>query len=125
MRTATSLAVDRHQTAFALGIRGENPGRPRPKTFPEGLGPEHHEQPAEAIPRRQSVRQGQAIFQSLFMKGGPAMNRGAPVKAADDPAHRNDDNIDQQMFAIASMPGIFRRLKISADRTDIDEFRHA
>ena len=43
---------------------------------------------------------------------GPAMDGGGPVASADDAADGDDRDIDQEVLAIARVPGIAERFKI-------------
>ena len=52
------------------------------------------------------------------------MDGSRPVAIAQDAANRDDDNVAEQMLAIASVSRIGERLKIRANGLDIDELRH-
>ena len=46
---------------------------------------------------------------------GPAMDGGGPIAAADDGADRDDNNIDEEMFTIASVPRVVERFEVGGD----------
>ena len=55
---------------------------------------------------------------------GPAMDGGGSIAAADDGADGDDGDIDQEMFAIASVARVVERFEVRSDRADIDELGH-
>ncbi len=59
-------------------------------------------------------------MQPISAINGPAMNGGGSVAIAEDAANGDDDDIAQEVFAIARVPGIGKRLKVRADGFDID-----
>ena len=62
--------------------------------------------------------------QPVRLKCGPAMNRCRTITPAEDAADRDDGDIDEEMFAIACVPGVGEGLKVTADGTDINELGH-
>src|ERR1700722_1535729 len=52
------------------------------------------------------------------------MNRGRPIAIAQNATDGDDDNVAEEVFAIARMPRIGERLKERTNRFDIDELRH-
>ena len=54
----------------------------------------------------------------------PAMNGGGSITVAEDATNGDDDDVAEEVFAIACTPGIGKRLKVRADGFYIDEFRH-
>ena len=55
---------------------------------------------------------------------GPAMDGGGAVAPADDAADGDDDDIDQEVLAIARVPGVGERFEVGADGADVDELGH-
>jgi len=55
---------------------------------------------------------------------GPAMNGGWSIAIAQDAADRDDDDVAEQMFAIARMAWVAEGLKVRTNRFDIDELCH-
>ena len=55
---------------------------------------------------------------------GPAMNGGGASAIAKDAADGNDDDVTEEVFAIARVTWIGERLKVRADGFDIDELGH-
>ena len=68
--------------------------------------------------------QNEMLRQPTLLKCGPAMNCRRPVTPADDAAHGDDRDVDEEMFAIACVPGVGERFEVTADGTDINELRH-
>lgn len=55
---------------------------------------------------------------------GPAMNGGGPIAAAEDATHGDDDDVAEEMFAIACVARVGERLEVTTDGADIDELCH-
>ena len=64
------------------------------------------------------------LTQPVYLKCGPAMNSRRTITPAEDAADRNHGDIDEEMFAIACVPGIGERVEVTADGTDINELHH-
>ena len=54
---------------------------------------------------------------------GPAMDGGGAVAPAEDAADGDDGDIDQEVLAIARVPGVGERFEVGADGADVDELR--
>src|SRR5580692_11152590 len=54
----------------------------------------------------------------------PTMNRGRPIAIAQNATDGDDDDVAEEVFAIARMTRVGERLKERTDRFDIDELRH-
>src|SRR5450755_1509912 len=52
------------------------------------------------------------------------MNRGRPIAIAQNATDGDDDDVTEEVFAIACVTRIGERLKVRTDRFDIDELRH-
>src|SRR4051812_14727144 len=52
------------------------------------------------------------------------MEGGGPIAPADDATDREDGDVDQEVFAIARVPGVAERFEGGLDRADVDELRH-
>ncbi len=52
------------------------------------------------------------------------MNGGGSVGATEDGRHTDDDDIDEEVFAIECVSGIVKRLEVGGDRFDIRELGH-
>src|SRR6516165_7674535 len=124
MRAATRLAVDGDE-AFAHGtVAGKGVGDPGLETALEGFGFESKEQSADAIARGNAVRQGQMLSKPVFAFFCPAMHGRRAIATAQDAADRDDDDIDEEVFAVACVPGIGKRLEVGSNRANIDELGH-
>ena len=64
------------------------------------------------------------LFEPIGVVLGPPMNRGRAVATADDTAHGNDHNVDQQVLAVARMARIGQGFEIRTDGTDVDQLGH-
>ena len=125
-RRATADRSCRRWRRAGPGRRRRSGSRRRssPGSTLEGLGLEGHEQAADAIARGDAVGQGEELVQPDPPVLGPAMDGRRAIAAADHAADGDDDDIDQQMFAIARVPGVGERLEVGADGADIDELGH-
>src|SRR5450755_3186991 len=52
------------------------------------------------------------------------MNRGRPIAIAQNATDGDDDDVTEEVFAIACMTRIGQRLKVRTNRFDINELRH-
>ena len=59
-----------------------------------------------------------------FLANRPPMDSGGAVATGDDGCDTDDDNIDEEMFAILQKSGIVEGLEIRSDGFDIDELCH-
>src|SRR3954451_15771452 len=55
---------------------------------------------------------------------GPAMDGGGSIASAEDAADGDDDDIDQEVLAIARVPRIGERFEVGAEGADINELGH-
>src|SRR5437868_4246672 len=54
----------------------------------------------------------------------PAVHGRRAIATAQDATDRDDNDIDEEVFAIARMPGIGQRLEVASNRADIDKLGH-
>ena len=64
------------------------------------------------------------LGQPIELADGPAMHGSGTVASAHNGGYGDDDDVDEQMFAIARMARIGQRFKIAANRTDLHELGH-
>src|SRR5512135_1833131 len=55
---------------------------------------------------------------------GPAMDGGGSIASAEDAADGDDDDIDQEVLAIARVPRIGERFEVGAAGADVNELGH-
>ena len=124
MGAAARLAVNGDESIRLGIVRREGVGDPILEATLESFGLEGDEQSTNAITRGDAIGQGEDGVQPISAINGPAMNGGGSVAIAEDAANGDDDDIAQEVFAIARVPGIGKRLKVRADGFDIDELCH-
>ena len=107
-----------------VGVGRDRVGDPGLEAALEGLGLQRHEQATDAVARGDAVGQGEMLGQPGLAVLGPAMDGGGSVAPADDAADGDDGDIDQQVLAIARVPGVGERFEVRADGADIDELGH-
>ena len=52
------------------------------------------------------------------------MNGRGTITPAEDATDRDHGDIDEEMFAIACVPGVGERFEVTADGANINELRH-
>jgi len=124
VRPATGLAVDGDQTCESVGVGQDRIADPGLETALERPGLQGHEQPTDAAARGDAVGQGEVLGQPRRPMLGPAMDGGGPVASAGDAADRDDDDIGQEVLAIARVPRIGERFEVRADGADVNEPGH-
>ena len=124
VRPATGLAVDGDETCGIVGVGRDRVADPGLEAALEGLGLQRHEQATDAVARGDAVGQGEVLGQPGRPMLGPAMDGGGAVAAAEDAADGDDDDIDQEVLAIARVPGVGERFEVGADGADVDELGH-
>ena len=72
----------------------------------ERLGLEHHEQATNAVTRGDAIGQGEVLSQPGCPMLGPAVDSGRTIASANDATDSDDRDIDQEVFAIACVPGV-------------------
>ena len=68
--------------------------------------------------------QGEIPSQPVLPFHGPAMYRGGTIASADDGTNGDNRDIDEEVFAIACMPGIGKRFEVRPDGANIDQLGH-
>src|SRR3954470_1334092 len=97
------LAVDRHYLAFDLTRQGLCPAR---KATLERVRIDQHEDPSERIVRGDTVRQVQEGLQPSLLAAPVKFDVLPAFRASDHRTHRDDENVDQPMIALACYPRI-------------------
>src|SRR3954451_3772993 len=97
------LAVDRHPLALDLTRQGLCPSR---KTALKRVRVDQHEDPPERIVRGNTVWQGQEGLQPSLLAAPVEFDVLPAFRAGDDRAHRDYENVDQPMIALACHPRI-------------------
>ena len=124
MRATNRLAVDGDKSLRVGIVRRNRVADPVLKTPLEGFGLQCQQEPANAIARGDAVGQREELPQPIRLQCGPAMNGRGTITAAEDATDRDHGDIDEEMFAIAAVPGVRERFEVTADRADINELRH-
>jgi len=106
VRTAAGLAVDGDESIGRGVVGRDGVGDPILEAALEGLGLEGDEQSANAIARGDTVGQGEEGVQPILAIDSPAMNGGRSIAVAENAANGDDDNVAQEVFAIACVPRI-------------------
>ena len=55
---------------------------------------------------------------------GPTMNGGGAIATAEDAAHGDDDDVAEEVFAIARVARVGEGFEVTTDGADIDELGH-
>src|SRR3954463_14605777 len=102
-RAPDGLAVDRHHLALDLTRQGLCPAR---EAALERVGIDQHEDPSERIVRGDAVRQVQEALQPSLLAAPVKLDVLPTFRAGDHRAHRDYENVDQPMIALACHPRI-------------------
>lgn len=124
MRPAAGLAVDGDETCGIVGVGRDRITDPGLEAALKRLGLQRHEQPSDAVARGDAVGQGEVLGQPGCPMLGPAMDGGGSIAPAEDAADGDDDDIDQEVLAIARVPRIRERFEVGAEGADVDELGH-
>src|SRR4051812_6994144 len=102
-RAPDGLAVDRHHLALYLARQGLCPTR---EAALERVRIDQHEDPPERIMRGDTIRQGQKGLQPSLLAASVEFDVFPAFRAGDHRAHRDHENVDQPMIALACHPRI-------------------
>src|SRR3954452_17500662 len=97
------LAVDRHHLALDLARQRLCPTR---EAALERIRIDQHEDSPERIVRGDPVRQGQKGLQPYLLAAPVKLDVLPAFRASDDRTHRDHENVDQLMIALAYHPRI-------------------
>ena len=123
-RATIRFAVDGHESLWVAVVGRNRVGDPVLKAALKGFRFQSQQEPTNAVTRGDAVGQGEMLTQPVRLKRSPAMNGRRTITPAEDAADRDHGDIDEEMFAIACVPGVGQGFEVTADGTDINELHH-
>src|SRR4051794_40482784 len=120
MRTPARFSIKGDQSIRRWVVGAEDASDPVLKAGLKGLGLQSDQQSADTVAGGNAAGQGENLMEPIGMNRGPAMDGGGAITATEDTTDRDDDDVREEVFAIAGVAWVRQRLEVTTDGADIN-----